>query len=231
MKEALIRHPRLAAPVRLRRSARAKRLSLKIDSTNRTATLILPGRTSQAAGMAFLSAHLDWVTERLAALPEAIPFTPGQSLPLLGEPHRLLPARAAKRGVWIEEKTILVSGPEEFFARRVTDFLKREAKRQILDRAVPMAESIDRPITGIRIGDPKSRWGSCTSKGKLAFSWRLILSPETVLSYVVAHEVAHLREMNHSAEFWRWVEKLHPDIKTPRIWLKQQGAGLYAFGH
>jgi len=230
MKEALIRHPRLAAPVRLRRSARAKRLSLTIDMSSRTATLVLPGRTSQAAGLDFLSAHLDWVKERLEALPAAIPFLPGQQIPLLGEPHRLLPVPGARRGVWIEDQTILVSGPEDFFARRVRDFLKTEAKRQIIARALPMAEKLDRAITGLRIGDPKSRWGSCTSSGKLAFSWRLILTPEPVLTYVVAHEVAHLREMNHSAKFWQWVERLNSDVRTPRVWLKQHGAGLYAYG-
>jgi len=226
----LITHPGLAAPVTLRRSPRARRISLKIDSAQRCATLTLPSRMSQSAGMAFLSDHLDWLQQRLAALPAAIPFRPGEAIPLLDRLHLLQAAPQAKRGVWAEEGAIHVSGPPDFFARRVADFLKREAKRQIEHRAFSMAERIDRPVAAIRIGDPKSRWGSCNSKGKLAFSWRLLLAPEAVLTYVVAHEVAHLREMNHSPRFWGWVERLHQDIETPRRWLKTNGASLYRYG-
>jgi predicted metal-dependent hydrolase len=226
----LITHPRLSAPVALRRSPRARRISLKIDSAQRSATLILPSRVSQSAGLAFLADHLDWLQQRLAALPAAIPFRPGEAIPLLDRPHLLRAAPEARRGVWAEEGAIHVSGPPEFFARRVADFLRKEAKRQIEGRALPMAEQIGRPIAAIRIGDPKSRWGSCNSKGRLAFSWRLLLAPEPVLSYVVAHEVAHLREMNHSPRFWGWVERLHQDIEGPRRWLKTHGATLYRYG-
>jgi predicted metal-dependent hydrolase len=118
----------------------------------------------------------------------------------------------------------------EFFARRLTDFLKAEAKRRINERAYPLAEDIAVSIQGIRIGDPKSRWGSCNSKGRLAFSWRLVMAPDFVLTYVVAHEVAHLKEMNHSPQFWQWVRHLTPDIDTPRFWLKSNGPALYLYG-
>lgn len=225
-----ITHPSLAAPVQIRRSPRARRMSLKIDATARVATLVLPNRVSHSAGLAFLTDNLQWLRERLDALPVALPFAEGLTLPLLGVPHCLVAAPGARRGVWAEAGAIHVSGPAEFFARRVTDFLKAEAKRQILALAVPMAQRIERPIGSVRIGDPKSRWGSCNSKGKLAFSWRLVLAPKEVLTYVVAHEVAHMREMNHSPRFWQWVEELYPDIDTPRRWLKANGAGLYRYG-
>lgn len=226
---ALINHPALKQPVRLNRSPRAKRMSLKVDATKRMATLTLPDSVSQRVGLAFLENHLDWLRERLAALPEKIDFAPGQLIPLQAIPHRLEPS-VARRGVWAEDGRILVSGRPDFFARRVSDFLKAEAKRQILLCALPMAEQIGRKIETIRVGDPKSRWGSCNRSGKLAFSWRLILAPPEVLSYVVAHEVAHLREMNHSAKFWSWVAALQQDCETPRRWLKLHGAGLYRYG-
>jgi predicted metal-dependent hydrolase len=220
----------MSQAVKIRRSKLARRISLKINAVERSAILVLPERASQASGMAFLNQHLDWLREKLAALPEALPFIPGAEIPLLGQTHRLAPVPGARRGVWAEDGLIHVSGPAEFFSRRVADFLKAEAKRRITALAHPMASSIGRECANIRVGDPKSRWGSCNRKGRLAFSWRLVLAPEPVLAYVVAHEVAHLREMNHSAKFWDWVRLLHPDLETERRWLKQNGAGLYRYG-
>ena len=225
-----ILHPGLPAPVIVRRSKQARRLSLRVNVTLRAATLVLPQRVSHRAGMEFLNDHLDWIKERLDALPAALPFREGASVPFLGRPHRITPAPGARRGVWIEEDAIMVSGPVEFLPRRVADFLKREAKERIWRLAPKMAQTIGKEVSKVRIGDPKSRWGSCNSKGNLAFSWRLVLAPEEILAYVVAHEVAHLREMNHSAAFWDWVRVLHPDIETPRRWLKTNGAGLYRYG-
>jgi predicted metal-dependent hydrolase len=214
----------------VRRSGRARRLSLKVDPAQRVATLVLPSRVPNHVAMAFVNDHLGWIRARLDALPTLIPFAPGTEIPLLGEPHLLQSAPGAKRGVWIEEKSIQVSGPAEFFARRTADFLKAEAKRRILARAEPMAEQLGVSFKTVRIGDPKSRWGSCNSKGTLAFSWRLVLTPDQVLSYVVAHELSHLKEMNHSPRFWNWVRTLTPDIDSPRRWLKTHGAALYRYG-
>ena len=226
----ILTHPSLPAPVMLRRSKLARRISIKIDIAQRAATLVLPQRATQAHGLAFLNQHLDWLREKLAAMPEARPFAPGVEIPLLGQPHILTPMPGARRGVWAEEGKIMVSGPAEFFSRRVADFLKSEARRRVTDLAHPMAERIGRACSNIRVGDPKSRWGSCTRTGRLAFSWRLVLAPEQVLTYVVAHEVAHLREMNHSPKFWAWVRQLHDDIDTPRQWLKANGGALYRYG-
>jgi len=226
----LLSHPHWPAPVLVRRSGRARRLSLKVDPAQRVATLVIPNRVSQSVALAFISDHLAWLQARIDALPSAIPFAPGETVPLLGEPHLLCAAPGARRGVWIEDKTIQVSGPVEFFPRRVNDFLKAEAKRRILARAEPMATKLGAGFKSVRIGDPKSRWGSCNSKGMLAFSWRLILTPDEVLSYVVAHEVAHLKEMNHSPRFWDWVRTLTPDVETPRRWLKANGPALYRYG-
>jgi predicted metal-dependent hydrolase len=205
-------------------------MSLKIDPIDRMATLVLPSRTSQSAGIAFLNENLAWLQVKLAALPPVIAFEPGQVIPLLGKKHQLTANPTARRGVWVDDFMIKVSGPPEFFARRVTDFLKGEARRQINDRAYPLAEKLGVSIRGIRISDPKSRWGSCNSVGRLAFSWRLVMAPEEVLSYVVAHEVAHLKEMNHSPQFWQWVRQLHNDVDSPRHWLKTCGPSLYCYG-
>jgi len=227
---SLLTHPHWPAPINVRRSARARRMSLKVDPANHGATLTLPDRVPNHVAMAFIADHLGWLQARIAALPAPIPFAPGVEIPLLGVPHRLQSAPGARRGVWIEDGTIQVSGPLEFFSRRTEDFLKAEAKRRILACAEPMAAQLGAAFKTVRIGDPKSRWGSCNSRGTMAFSWRLVLTPERVLTYVVAHELSHLKEMNHSPRFWAWVRSLTPDADASRRWLKANGGALYRYG-
>lgn len=217
-------------PLAIKRSALARAVSLRIDPTTGGALLVLPPHVSEAKGLAFARSKADWLLTRLAALPRAVSFQPGESLPLRGVPHLLAAAPQARRGVWAEGGTIWVSGQPEYFARRLGDWLKREAQTDLAAHVTPMAERLDRPVTRITVRDTKSRWGSCTSRGHLAFSWRLIFAPADVLAYVAAHEVAHLVEMNHSPAFWRIVGQLSPQWKKHRQWLKQHGAELHRYG-
>jgi hypothetical protein len=159
-----------------------------------------------------------------------LPFVDGADLPLFGVPHRLRHAPFERRGVWVEDGVIHVCGQPEHFARRVGDWLKREARREIGRRAESMAAIVGKPIRRIRLTDPRSRWGSCNSRGTLAFSWRLVLAPADVLGYVVAHEVAHLVELNHSPAFWRVVGSLTAEAGAARSWLKRHGAQLHDYG-
>jgi predicted metal-dependent hydrolase len=125
---------------------------------------------------------------------------------------------------------IIVGGERDQFAHKVTDWLKRRARERITRRAEATAERIDKTIGRISIRDPRARWGSCTHKGDLSFSWRLILAPSHVLDYVVTHEVAHLTHLNHGRNFWRLVEKLMPDYSAARTWLDSHGPELQRYG-
>jgi predicted metal-dependent hydrolase len=217
-------------PVRLKRSAVAARMSLRVDPQDGAVVLVLPPQASPAQGMAFVRSKADWIRQHRIALPQHIPFAEGARVPLLGVEHDLRAAPLARRGVWVENGAILVSGRAEHFARRVGDWLKDQARAEITGRALPMAEGIGRSVPRITIRDTHSRWGSCSSRGDLAFSWRLVLAPADVLHYVVAHEVAHLVEMNHSPAFWRVVETLAPQVKPARAWLKRHGGQLHRYG-
>ena len=123
-----------------------------------------------------------------------------------------------------------MGGAETEFQNRVRRFLRQFATDSIAPKARQMAATAGRPVQQVRIGDQKTRWGSCTSDGVLSFSWRLICAPEWVVDYVVAHEVAHLIEMNHSLQFWAVVERLYGSHSRPRAWLKRYGASLQRIG-
>lgn len=214
--------------VAVKRSALARRISLRIDPA-RGAVLMLPVKARLAEGERFLLAHRVWLAERLARLPGPVALADGATVPLLGVPHPVRHVPGARRGVWVESGEILVSGLPEHVGRRTADFLKSEAKRLIAPRAQDMAARLGRKPGRITVKDTKSRWGSCSSTGDLAFSWRLVLAPEQILDYVVAHEVAHLVQMNHSPAFWAVVESLVGDHRPARRWLKVNGAGLHRF--
>jgi predicted metal-dependent hydrolase len=222
--------PPVDCPVRWQRSARARRVSLRIDPRAGEVVVTLPMRAGRRAGMALLTAHAAWVMQRLAALAPPRPFVPGAEVPLGGEPHVIRHDPAARGGAFLDGATIVVSGREEFLARRVKDFLRAEAKRRIGILAARHAATLGVKIRAIRVKDTSSRWGSCAPDGTLAFSWRLVMAPEWVLDYVVAHEVAHLRELNHSRRFWALVERLTPHRETAQDWLRENGPALLRIG-
>lgn len=216
--------------VTIRRSALASRMSLRLDAMTDSVVLVMPPGVPERDGLRFAAAHHDWIARRLSALPPRIPFAPGTEVPVLGEPHVIEPRPEARRGVWAEDGRLHVSGRPEHLPRRVLDWLKHRAGEEVSALAFPMAAAVERRIAGVVVRDQRSRWGSCTADGRLAFSWRLVLAPPPVLTYVVAHEVAHLVELNHSPAFWRVARRLMPDMAAPRHWLKLHGATLHRYG-
>ena len=214
----------------LRRSARARHILIRIDESSGGVELVLPRRASVRDGLAFAHARADWIEARLEGLPPAIPFRHGTVLPLLGEPVTLTrPVNGAKRTRRVGGD-LLGPGDEEIFARRVRRWLIAEARREIGERAERLARRVERPIRRLSIRDPATRWGSCSAAGGLSFSWRLILAPPAVLDYVVAHEIAHLRELNHSARFWSEVAGLVGESSAERAWLRHNGTQLRRYG-
>ncbi len=227
-----VSHPAGKVPMRVRVSRRARRLALKIDAQADAVELVLPPRTSLPRALNFLKTNRDWLESRLAALPPRIVFEDGEKVPVLGTPFRIRHvARSREQGpVWIEGREIRVSGEEAHIARRVRDFLKDKAREETGRRARRLAAQLDRKVGRISVRDTTTRWGSCSANGNLAFSWRLIMAPEAVLHYVVAHEVAHLVEMNHGPRFWRLVDRLVPQVERQRDWLNDNRAWLLRIG-
>jgi predicted metal-dependent hydrolase len=218
------------ARVEWRRSSRAHRVSLRIDPSGGAVIVTLPTRASRKAGMALLMGHADWVADRLAALPEAILFVDGATVPIGGVPHRIRHAPAARGGAFLLDQELHVTGAAEFLPRRVRDFLRAEARRRLGALVVAKAGLIGVVPRRITMKDTTSRWGSCAPDTSLALSWRLIMAPAFVQDYVVAHEVAHLRQMNHGPKFWALVDDLTPHTKAAIPWLRAEGARLLRIG-
>lgn len=222
--------------VEVRSPAQALRYSLRVPSAGKAPVLTIPPSGVLEEGLAFLDRHRPWLANRLARRPANAPFAEGAIVPLRGVEHRLRhsgllrgPVRV-EPGDGIDPPTLIVSGRPEFLARRVSAYLKQEAERALTTASRRYAAALGVNFRKVTIKDTRSRWGSCTVAGDLAYSWRIILAPPSVLDYLAAHEVAHLVEMNHSARFWRLVARLCPNWRQERDWLKRNGARLHGYG-
>jgi predicted metal-dependent hydrolase len=218
------------AVVAFRRSARASKISLRIDATQGGIVITLPPRASRRAGLSLLQTHEAWVAEKLAALPSALPFIAGAAVPVRGVPHVIRALAAARGGAWLEGGEILVAGDPEFLARRVTDCLKRLARQRLTALAAEKGRLAGLTPKRVRVKDTRTRWGSCAPDGTLAFCWRLICAPDFVQDYVVGHEVAHLRHMNHGRQFWALTDALTPHREAADAWLGRHGQALLRIG-
>ena len=218
------------ARVAWRRSQRARRVSLRIDPSIGAVIVTLPMRAARGAGVALLMNHADWVTDRLARLPDTVSFVDGAVVPIDGIPHRIRHMPRARGGAWIEGDELRVSGAPEFLRRRVLDFLRREARRRMAALVAAKAARIGAVPRRLSVKDTRTRWGSCASDGSLAFSWRLVMAPAFVQDYVAAHEVAHLCHMNHGKRFWALVARLTPHRAEAIAWLRSDGSRLLRTG-
>ena len=230
MAQEILSLPGGPARVEWRRSSRARRVSLRIDPRDGAVVVTLPPRAGRTAGVTLLMNHADWVAKRLAALPGPIAFADGALVPLHGVEHRIRHAPDLRAGVRVEACEILVSGDGRFLSRRVADFYRAEARRSFADLVAAKAAAAEVRPARITVKDTRSRWGSCAANRNLAFSWRLVMAPGHVQDYVAAHEVAHLRHMNHGPRFWALVEDLTPHGTTAVAWLRAHGPKLLRIG-
>jgi len=218
--------------VRLEINPKANRLVLRLDERKREAVAIAPSQRKLSEAAGFARDRVDWLAAQLSALPDALPLTPGNVFNLRGQPCQISLEGPGRRAVLETEgdRVLRVPGAVETADKRVVRFLRGEAQNDLSAAVEKYCQQLGVSVRKVTIKDTRSRWGSCTSDGRLAFSWRLIMAPPSVLDYVAAHECAHLLEMNHSPAFWAHVARCRPDWKTQRGWLRQHGRMLQAVG-
>ncbi|TKT82763.1 M48 family metallopeptidase [Aquamicrobium sp. LC103] len=221
-----------ALPLRIVENDRAKRLTLRIDAGGRGLRVTVPPGLANGEVDRFLERHRGWLETRLAKVPDRPQVRPGIRIPLRGIPHLIVHEPGTRGTVSLGEvdgkPALIVHGDRRHLPRRIADFLKREARQEIEALVAKHTAAIGRRAKAVRFKDTSSRWGSCTSDGALSFSWRIMMAPRPVIDYLVAHEVAHLREMNHGPGFWKLCKELCPDTERCKAWLKRNGGALQA---
>ena len=220
--------------VALKYNPRAKRLILRLDSKTGAPVATCPPGISNAKIAHFLQANVNWLIERRQARQPNVPFEHGAVIPVRDMPHTLEHLEQTRGTVRLLEyegqHILMVTGNEAHMPRRVTDWLKKQARLDLTEAVERHAQTLSVRPSSLRIKDTTSRWGSCSASRVLSFSWRIIMAPPHVLDYLAAHEVAHLREMNHSDRFWAHVAHTCPNFEAGRAWLRQHGRDLHGYG-
>jgi len=217
--------------VSTRRSSKAKKISIKITGHNGV-ELVVPKNISDKQAIRFLNSKQDWIIQKSKeiGIKNRTFFEEGNQIPVQGEIYKIVHSGSIRGQSKLEDNQLIVCGELGVISKRVHSFLHELAKKEITARVEVEAHKLGLKYNRITVRDTNSRWGSCSHKKNLSFSWRLIMAPRDVLEYVVAHEVAHLKEMNHSKNFWMLVESIFPDHQSSRKWLKDNGVMLHTYG-
>jgi len=218
-----------AISVVMRRSRQARRLSLRVSGLDGRVTLTMPHSLELNQALEFLQDRESWLRAAMTRLPQRCFVTLGGDILFKGEILRISESTGARIRVHDAQLLVPPDPTGTHTALRVATYLKASARTALVPAAQRFAAQLGRPFSAITLRDTRSRWGSCTGQGRLMFSWRLIMAPPQVLEYVAAHEVAHLKHMNHSRAFWGCVGQLMPDYPLHRDWLSENGARLHGY--
>ena len=206
-------------------------MRLRVDRRTGEVVLTVPRRASRRQALAWADGHRDWIEARLAEVAPATPLAAGASVPIYGRPHPIDWHPHRPRTPRLEEGRLVAGGPAEGLEARLLRWLRRHAQEILSAETAEIAAAAGVKVTRVGVGDPMSRWGSCSATGGIRYSWRLILAPDWVRRATVAHEVAHRVHMNHGPDFHRLVERLlGADPKPARLWLRRHGPSLHRIG-
>ena len=224
-----------AVPVRIRRNPRAKRISMRADAIKREIRITMPTYAPTKAAMDFVAQKQNWIALRLHSGPAVASLHAGETVAFAGEPHRIVWSEDATRTVKLVEgpegRELHLGGPKDMVGARILRWLKTQARGIFADEIAHYCRIASEPIPALSLGDPRSRWGSCSSRGTISLSWRLVMAPAHVRRSVIAHEVAHMRHMDHSPAFYTWLDALFEgDRKIADRWLKMHGTALQRVG-
>lgn len=231
----------ISAPLVARVNRRAKKLIVKVDPVTGEILVTAPSKRTLPDAIAFAHERADWIAGQMKNAVRARPFVPDAVIPYGGVDHVIVqcggpraPVRvcgiAGDDGAAPDRPAIRVGGAAEHVNRRLTDWLKKQARQRLIERTDDYSARLGRKRGPVRVRDMRTRWGSCTADGAMSFSWRLILTPPEILDYVAAHECAHLVHMDHSPAFWSLLATLDVDARAAAAWFREQGQILFAYG-
>ncbi len=219
--------------IQVKHSKRAKRVALRLDPIERVFHLVVPKGVSMRRAQAFAEGHESWMQQKLSTLPPKMRFEDGAVIPILGvrteiRVHHEPTLKVTK--VILEDGILHVRTNKDDPSARITRFLKALIKEELTILSHEKVARIGKKIASVSVRDTKSRWGSCSSDNNLSYSWRLVFAPPEAFDYVVAHEVAHLRHLNHSDKFWDLCEELSDNFDEGKYWMSKHGNELMRYG-
>jgi len=216
------------------RTNRRKSADIRVEEG--AVTIVVPSSTSAERIDQLLAAKRLWIREKIALHQELTPanskrYVSGEAFSYLGRNYRLKVEKGSFAPVKLVHGRLLVTTPDgseqpHMIRNALVRWYKRQAEQKLTDKVERFAPVVGVEPAGVGIRTFKSRWGSCTSKGKLEFNWRIMMAPNRMVDYVVVHELCHLIRHDHSPEFWRELERVMPDYQQCREWLRDNAMKL-----
>ena len=221
----------LAWPLELRPHPRARAMRLRLDEARERLVLTFPRRMGRRTVLDWALGQGEWVDRQLAHVQPGEPFVSGSTIPLEGRAIKLQWLESLPRNPALVDDVLRCGGPEAAFAGRIERYLRGLARHRLSEATAAMAEKAGVSVRAVAVGDASSRWGSCSSGGSIRYNWRLILAPPHLLSWVVAHEVAHRRHMDHGPAFKSLEAQLYGgNVAAARTELRALGPRLKRVG-
>lgn len=218
-------------PVLIRRSPRSTRLSMRADPVRREIRITMPTYAPTIEALNFVARKKEWIAMRMQSAPASVSVKPGGEIAVAGDPYVIVWDPRWPRRIELVDGELRLGGPEESVEQRILRWLKAQARETFTEDLNEYCARAGAPMQRLSLGDPRSRWGSCSTSGTVSLSWRLFMAPPYVRRSVIAHEVAHIRHMNHSTEFYAWFDEIFEgDRKAADRWLKMHGTGLQRIG-
>lgn len=219
--------------LRLKVSPRARRMALRLDTHARVVQLVVPKRASLHRAFDFARHNQAWIERHISDLPKQIKFVDGAIIPLFGNDIEIrvhYRKELKQTRIALTKKVLSVYTNKRDPAARIRRYLIALAEEKLTKLATRKAARIGKTITSVKVRDTKTRWGSCSEDRKLSFCWRLIFAPPEAFDYVVAHEVAHLKHMDHGSAFWALARKLSRNYEAGYSWMQTHGQELMRYG-
>ena len=223
--------PGLPWPIELRPHPRARAMRMRLDEARERLLLTFPRRMSRKTALDWALGQREWVEAQLGRLQPGEPFAPGAEVPFEGRNILLHWAPSLPRSPKLSAGVIACGGPLDAFAARIERYLRGEARRLLGEATAEIASAAGIEVKSVAVGDATSRWGSCSSNGSIRYNWRLVMAPPHLLRWVVAHEVAHRRHMDHGPAFRALEARLYGGVvSAARAELRALGPRLKRVG-
>lgn len=209
-------------------SARSRRATLRYDLQSQGFKVRIPPHFNRKTVEQFLKEAHFWMETQLSKAPLIRHVHSCDKIMIMGNEIELCYHPSRRTSFLFNGCTLHLMSPTPHYGPLLEKWLRQMILEYLQVKSEKYSRILGAVVRKVNIREAQSRWGSCSAQGALSYNWRLIFAPQWVIDYVVAHEVSHLKEMNHSAKFWRLVTQLYPEAQKARHWLKQHGTELLA---
>ncbi len=222
----------LISNVKIDKIIKSRRSSIAIEINSHGEVILrIPQHIQTSLIEKILTEKRDWILKKQNILKSKVPtkkeFIFGETFYYLGCEYALLPSFDKKKHVEFDSAFYINESYLPYISKLLIDWYKKQATDYLTIRTMALANASALTVTSVSINSAKKRWGSCSASGSINFSWRLIMLPPEVIDYVIVHELAHLKELNHSKKFWDFVDVILPDYKISKNWLKNNSTKFH----